>query len=57
MAMLMLLKRMDRSDITVHGFRSTFCDWAAECTDFSREVVEMALADASPCLASLRSGD
>lgn len=29
---------------TVHGFRSSFRDWAAECTDFPREVVEMALA-------------
>jgi integrase len=46
MAMLTLLKRMKRQDITVHGFRSTFRDWAAEQTDFPREVVELALAHA-----------
>lgn len=44
MAMLKLLERMGRGDITVHGFRSTFRDWAAECTNASREVAEMALA-------------
>jgi integrase len=32
MAMLMILRRMDRADLTAHGFRSTFRDWAAECT-------------------------
>lgn len=44
MACLMLLQRIGRDDITVHGFRSTFRDWAAETTNFSREVAEMALA-------------
>ncbi len=44
MAMLELLKRMERRDITVHGFRSTFKDWASECTNYPREVTEMALA-------------
>jgi len=44
MAMLKVLERMDRDDITVHGFRSTFRDWAAERTAFPREVVEAALA-------------
>ena len=44
MAFLMLLRRLERHDITAHGFRSTFRDWAAERTDFSNEVVEMALA-------------
>jgi len=44
MAMLTLLRRMKRDDITVHGFRSTFRDWAAEKTDYPREVAEMALA-------------
>lgn len=44
MAFLMLLRRMERSDITAHGFRSTFRDWAAERTSFPSEVVEMALA-------------
>jgi integrase len=44
MAMLTLLKRMKRTDITPHGFRSTFRDWAGEQTNFPREVCEMALA-------------
>ena len=44
MAMLKLLARVGRDDLTVHGFRSTFRDWAAERTNFPREVVEMALA-------------
>lgn len=44
MVMLMLLRRMKRDDVTAHGFRSTFSDWAAERTAFPREVVEMALA-------------
>ena len=44
MALSQLLKRMGRSDITVHGFRSTFRDWAGETTQFGREEVEMALA-------------
>jgi hypothetical protein len=42
--MLMLLKRMERTDLTAHGFRSTFRDWAAECTNYPREVAEAALA-------------
>lgn len=44
MVFLQLLKRMRRPDLTAHGFRSTFRDWAAERTAFSREVAEMALA-------------
>jgi integrase len=44
MAMLAVLKRMDRRDLTAHGFRSSFRDWAAERTTFPREVAEMALA-------------
>jgi integrase len=44
MSMLMTLRRMGRNDLTAHGFRSTFRDWAAECTDFPREVAEAALA-------------
>jgi integrase len=35
---------MCRADLTAHGFRSTFRDWAAEQTNFPREVAEMALA-------------
>src|SRR4051812_5548317 len=46
MVMLMLLRRMGRDDLTAHGFRSSFSDWAAERTAFPREVVEMALAHA-----------
>jgi integrase len=44
MAMNALLDRMGRSGITVHGFRSSFRDWAAECTNFPNEMVELALA-------------
>ena len=44
MAMTQVLKRMDRGDITVHGFRSSFRDWASETTNFPNHVVEMALA-------------
>lgn len=45
MALLMLLRRM-RRDVTTHGFRSTMRQWAAETTDFPREVAEAALAHA-----------
>jgi integrase len=44
MSMAMLLRRMGRADVTVHGFRSTFRDGAGETTPFAREEVEMALA-------------
>lgn len=44
MAMTMLLRRVGRTDLTVHGFRSTFRDWAAERTDVPSEVAELALA-------------
>lgn len=43
-AMLALLDRMGAKDVTTHGFRSTFRDWAAEQTNFAREVAEAALA-------------
>ncbi|WP_338664312.1 integrase arm-type DNA-binding domain-containing protein [Pararoseomonas sp. SCSIO 73927] len=43
-ACAVLLKRMERTDFTVHGFRSTFRDWVAERTSFPREIGEMALA-------------
>ncbi|HEY0628566.1 MAG TPA: integrase arm-type DNA-binding domain-containing protein [Sphingomicrobium sp.] len=43
MAMAMLLRRLD-VDVTVHGFRSTFRDWAGEETEHAREVIEQALA-------------
>jgi integrase len=59
MAMAMLLRRLGRGDLTVHGFRSTFRDWAAECTNFPREVAEMALAHAlsDKVEAAYRRGD
>lgn len=44
MSMTMVLRRMNREDVTVHGFRSAFRDWAAECTPFPNEVCEAALA-------------
>jgi integrase len=44
MAMKMLLRRMGYDAITVHGFRSSFRDWAGERTHFAREVAEAALA-------------
>lgn len=43
MAMLMLLRRME-VEATVHGFRSTFSDWAHDCTDHPHEVIEQCLA-------------
>jgi integrase len=46
MAMLKVLKRMGRRDLTVHGFRSTFRDWVAEQTPFPSFVAEAALAHA-----------
>lgn len=59
MAFLMLLRRLKRTDITAHGFRSTFRDWAAERTDFPNEVVEMALAHtiSNKVEAAYRRGD
>lgn len=46
MAMLNVLKRMQRTDLTVHGFRSTFRVWVAERTAYPRELAELALAHA-----------
>jgi integrase len=59
LAMLALPERMGRDDLTAHGFRSTFPDWAAERTNFPREVVEMALAHTieSKVEAAYRRGD
>ena len=59
MVMLMLLRRMKRGDLTAHGFRSTFSDWAGEHTAYPREVVEMALAHAveNKVEAAYRRGD
>jgi integrase len=44
MTLAAVLKRMKRDDLTVHGFRSTFRDWAGEATAHPREVIEAALA-------------
>jgi integrase len=44
MAMKMILHRMRIENATVHGFRSAFRDWAAERTNYAREVCEAALA-------------
>ena len=58
MAMSMLLRRM-RVDCTVHGFRSGFRDWSAECTGYAHEVCEMALAHTieNKTEAAYRRGD
>jgi integrase len=57
--MTAVLRRMGRDDLTVHGFRSTFRDWAAERTSFPAEVVEMALAHVveNKVEAAYRRGD
>ena len=59
MAMLMLLRRMGRGDLTAHGFRSTFRDWVAERTAYPREVAEAALAHtlSDKVEAAYRRGD
>ena len=44
MSMLMLLRRMGREGFTVHGFRSSFRDWASEAANAPRELAEAALA-------------
>ena len=43
MALAMTMRRMG-AEFTVHGFRSSFRDWAGERTHFPREVAEAALA-------------
>ena len=59
MAMTMQLRRMKREDITVHGFRSTFRDWASEQTSFPHETCEHALAHriSDKAEAAYRRGD
>jgi integrase len=59
MAMLKTLERMGYGEVTVHGFRSTFRDWAAETTAYPNHVVEMALAHAvgDKVEAAYRRGD
>lgn len=59
MSLTAVLRRMKRDDITVHGFRSTFRDWAAETTNYPREMAEMALAHtvSDKVEAAYRRGD
>ena len=59
MALLMTLRRMKRENMTAHGFRSTFKDWAAERTAYPNEVSEAALAHAvgDKTEAAYRRGD
>jgi integrase len=59
MALEMVLRRMKIEDATVHGFRSAFRDWAAECTHFTNEVCEAALAHVieNKAEAAYRRGD
>src|SRR4051812_10697987 len=59
MAMPDVLQQMARSDVTVHGFRSTFRDWAAETTIYPNHVVEQALAHtiSNAVEAAYRRGD
>ena len=54
-----LLRAINRDDITVHGFRSSFRDWSSECTAYPREVCEMALAHVvkNQVEAAYRRGD
>jgi integrase len=53
------LLTLDRDDLTVHGMRSTFRDWAAEATAYPNHVVEQALAHSigSAVEAAYRRGD
>lgn len=48
MTMLKVLRDMNVENATVHGFRSTFTDWVAECTNVPKEVADKALAHAIP---------
>jgi integrase len=59
MALEMVLRRMKIENATVHGFRSAFRDWAAECTHFPNEVCEAALAHVieNKAEAAYRRGD
>jgi integrase len=58
MSLTAVMRRM-KVDAVPHGFRSTFRDWAAERTNYPREVAEMALAHTiqSKVEAAYRRGD
>lgn len=59
MTLTAVLRRMKRNDVTVHGFRSTFRDWAAESTNYPSDMAEMALAHSigDKVEAAYRRGD
>ena len=59
MAMAKVLERMGCDSVTVHGFRSSFRDWAAEQTAFASEVIEKVLAHTicNEVEAAYRRGD
>jgi integrase len=59
MSLTAVLRRIGRGDLTAHGFRSSFRDWAAETTAYPTELVEMALAHAvgNKVEAAYRRGD
>ena len=59
MSVNMLLGRMERGDLTVHGLRSCFRNWCAEATAYPCEVAKQALAHALPdkVEAAYRRGD
>jgi integrase len=59
MALLAVLKRMGRADLTTHGFRSSFRDWVSERTNYPRDIAEAALAHAisDKTEAAYRRGD
>ncbi len=59
MSLAAVLKRMSLGHFTVHGFRSTFRDWAAETTDYPSDLIEMALAHSigNKVEAAYRRGD
>ena len=59
MSLTAVLRRMGRGELTAHGFRSSFRDWAAETTAYPTELVEMALAHAvgNKVEAAYRRGD
>jgi integrase len=58
-AMRRMLERLGYAHVSVHGMRSSFCDWAAERTNYPNHVVEMALAHAigDKVEAAYRRGD
>lgn len=58
MALTAVMRRMGRSEVP-HGFRSTFRDWAAERTNYPRDIAEMALAHtiSNAVEAAYRRGD